>query len=291
MNLIRGWIRHYFNDPQIIILSVLLISGIAVIWLMGGILAPVLASVVVAYLLEGLVGVFQRLRLPRIAAVLIVFLSFMAFLIFLLVGLLPTLSLQVGEVVTELPTIISRGQKQLMLLPERYPDFISKEQLAPLMNILQTEMVRLGQRLLTFSVASVRGFVTFLVYIVLMPLLVFFFLKDKEKLLSWITNFLPRDRKLSVQVWREVDLQIGNYTRGKFWEILIVWSTSYITFYLLGLNFAILLGLLVGFSVLVPYVGATAATFPVALIAFYQWGWGSEFMYVLISYAIIQLLD
>jgi putative permease len=52
-----------------------------------------------------------------------------------------------------------------------------------------------------------------------------------------------------------------------------------------------LLGLLVGLSVLVPYIGATVATFPVALIAFYQWGWGSEFMYVIISYAIIQLLD
>lgn len=272
-------------------LMVLLVAGTVAVLTMGGILAPVLASVVIAYLLEGLVGVGVRFHLPRLAAVLIVFLTFMTFLIFLLFGLLPALSLQVGQVVTELPSMISWGQQQLMQLPEQYPDFISQDQVAALMNILRMELGRLGQHLLSFSVTYVRGAVTFLVYLVLMPLMVFFFLKDKAKIFRWASDFLPENRSLSGQVWQEVNQQIGNYMRGKFWEILIVGSTTYVTFYLLGLNFAMLQSLFVGLSVLVPYIGATVMLFPVALMGFFQWGWSSDSLSVVAAYTVIQLLD
>ncbi len=291
MHIIRDWFYRYFTDPQVIILVVLLFAGTVFILTMGKILAPVLASVVIAYLLEGFVGLLERFRLPRLAAVLIVFLTFMLSLIFLLFGLLPLLSRQLGQMVGDLPSMISWGQKQLMLLPDQYPDFISKDQVKALTNILQTEIGHIGQRLLSFSLASVRGVVTFLVYLVLMPLMVFFFLKDKENILRWFSNFLPKHRSLTKQVWNEVNQQIGNYTRGKFWEILIVWAVSFVTFYLLGLKFAMLHGLIVGMSVLVPYIGATVVTFPVAIMGFFQWGWSSEFMYVVLAYTVIQILD
>jgi len=66
---------------------------------------------------------------------------------------------------------------------------------------------------------------------------------------------------------------------------------SFVTFALMGLNYAMLLGALVGFSVVVPYIGAVVVTVPVALIAFFQWGWGSEFIYLMVAYAVIQALD
>ncbi|NIQ93205.1 MAG: AI-2E family transporter, partial [Desulfuromonadales bacterium] len=98
--------------------------------------------------------------------------------------------------------------------------------------------------------------ITLLVYLILMPILVFFFLKDKQSILQWIESYLPYERGLSIRVWRDVNAQIANYVRGKFVEILIIWSASAVTFLLLGLNYALLLGLLVGVSVLIPYVGA-----------------------------------
>ena len=254
-------------------------------------MAPVLASLVIAYLLEGLVGFLGRHRIPRLVAVLIVFLTFMAFLIFLLFGLLPKLSYQVGQMVGELPSMFGRGQRQLMRLPEKYPDFISQEQVVALVRFLQTELGHMGQRLLSFSVASVRGIVTFLVYLVLLPLMVFFFLKDKKAILEWITRFLPNNRDLTEQVWRNVDRQIGNYIRGKFLEILIVWVASYLVFFYLDLRYAMLMGSLVGLSVLVPYIGVTVTTLPVALMGFFQWGFSSELVTLLIAYGIIQLLD
>jgi putative permease len=120
---------------------------------------------------------------------------------------------------------------------------------------------------------------------------VFFFLKDKQLILSWIAGYLPQQRDLAGQVWAEMDQQIGNYVRGKFSEILIVGATTYIVFVLMGLTYAALLAALVGLSVIIPYIGAAVVTIPVAMIAFFQWGWGSEFAYLMLAYGIVQALD
>jgi putative permease len=92
-------------------------------------------------------------------------------------------------------------------------------------------------------------------------------------------------------VWTEMNQQIANYIRGKAVEILIVGAVTYISFAVLGVNYAALLAVLVGLSVLVPYIGATVVTIPVALIGLFQWGLGNEFMVLMIVYAVIQALD
>jgi len=130
-----------------------------------------------------------------------------------------------------------------------------------------------------------------LVYLILVPLLVFFFLKDKAMILSWIMGFLPENRGLATEVWKDVNNQIFNYVRGKVWEIIIVWSVTYVTFRYLKLEFSMLLSLFTGLSVLIPYIGATIMYFPVGLIAYFQWGLGPEFAYAVIAYSIIQALD
>jgi len=178
-----------------------------------------------------------------------------------------------------------------MRLPERYPDFISAQQVIDLITVLRSELGSLGQRILSLSVASVRGLISILVYIVLMPLLIFFFMKDKYRLVQWFTGFLPDNRTLATEVWREVDQQIGNYIRGKFWEILIVWAASYLTFTILELQFAILISFFVGLSVLIPYIGAIVMILPVASISYFQWGLCSHFVYVVAAYVVIQILD
>jgi len=143
----------------------------------------------------------------------------------------------------------------------------------------------------SFSISSLQGIITWMVYLILIFLLVFFFLKDKEVIKTWISGYLPRKRVMVQQVWGEMDVQIGNYIRGKIVEIIIVGVASYIAFLIMGLNYAFLLGLLVGLSVLVPFVGATVVTIPVALTAFFQFGWSSEFGYLLLVYGIIQAID
>jgi putative permease len=66
---------------------------------------------------------------------------------------------------------------------------------------------------------------------------------------------------------------------------------TFIVFVLMGLEFAMLLGLMVGLSVIIPYIGAVVVTVPVAVVAYFQWGWGSEFLWLLVAYTTIQMLD
>ena len=291
MNIFREWYQRNFSDPQAIILALLLLVGFFVVIYWGGMLAPLLASVVIAYLLEALVGMLERKAMPRIAAVLIVFTVFVVALLFLMLWLIPVLSTQVAQLVQELPRQIDSGQKMLMQLPEQYPQFVSEQQLSEIMSTIRGELTSFGQSVLSLSLSSIPGLIALAVYLILVPLLVFFFLKDKQLILSWIAGYLPKQRALATTVWTEMDLQIGNYVRGKFAEILIVGGTSYIVFMIMGLNYAALLGALVGLSVIIPYIGATVVTIPVAMIAFFQWGWGSEFAYLMLAYGIIQALD
>jgi putative permease len=274
-----------------VILALVLVIGFVVVITMGHMLAPVLAALVLAYLLDGVVTTLQEWRVPRLGAVVLVFLVFMVFLVFALLGLLPRLSYQATQLFQQLPNIVTKGQDAIMQLPERYPGLVSEQQVTDLMNAIRAELGSLGQRVLSASVASVVSVITLMVYLILVPVLVFFFLKDKQHIIGWLTFYLPRDRALTTRVWREVNAQIGNYVRGKIWEILIVGSAAYVTFVFMELQYAVLLATLVGLSVIIPYIGAAAVTVPIAAIAFFQWGWSADFWWVLVAYGIIQALD
>ncbi len=290
MALLKQWYRRYFSDPQGVILAFLLLAGTLVILFMGSMLAPLLAALVIAYLLEGPIAWMERHGIRRIIGVIFVF---MAFLLLMFVGsfaVFPVLWAQITELFKEMPTFIAQAQQVLLNLPERYP-FITEEQVRDVVNAIRTHVGNLGQRVLALSLASVANIVTILVYLVLVPFLIFFFLKDKRLILDWIGTYLPRDRALAQSLWRDLDRQMGNYVRGKFWEILIVGGVTYVVFSLFGVNYALLLATLTGLSVLVPYVGAAAVTIPVAVVGYFQWGASSEFAWLMIAYAIIQALD
>lgn len=291
MGVITAWFRRHFSDPQVVILAAFLIGGFAVVLLMGDMLAPLIASVIIAYLLEALVRQLQRLGAPRLLAVAVVFSGFMALLVFILFGLLPLLSQQISDLVQQLPTMVGKGQDLLLRLPQSHPNFISKEQILEVMSGLRKELGALGQYVVSWSLSSVLSLITISIYLVLMPLLVFFLLKDKDKIFSWMRSYYPPNMALTDEVWHDVDRQIGNYVRGKIMEVFIVWLATYIAFVVMKLSFAMLLGFLVGLSVIIPYIGAVVVTLPVALIAYFQWGWSGDFAYLMLVYLIIQAVD
>ncbi|MBT8048662.1 MAG: AI-2E family transporter [Xanthomonadales bacterium] len=291
MELLKDWFRRSFSDPQVVILGLFLVIGFAVIIGLGKWLAPMFASIVIAYLLEAIVGWLQKVGLPRLLAVILVFLLFLTILLFLTFGLIPIVIRQLTALVQQFPTYIAQGQELLKQLPEAYPQIISEEQIQGIISQVGQEMAIWGQQALSWSLSSVASVIVIIVYLILVPVLVFFLLKDKDMMIGWITHRLPRERSLVDRVWTESEAQIANYVRGKVTEIFIVGSVTYITFIVLGLQYSALLATLVGFSVLVPYIGAAVATIPIALIAFFQFGWGWDFGQVIIAYAIIQALD
>ncbi|MBK5936633.1 AI-2E family transporter [Halorhodospira halophila] len=292
LELIRSWLRRTFNDPQIAAFIILMVVGLGALLMLGSILAPVIAAVVIAYLLEGVVRAFERFGVPRMLAVVIVILFLTTFLILVLFALIPLLYRQVGQLVDQLPAILAQGQMLLLQLPEHYPQLFSEAQIREMLDTARREITDLGQRVVaSVTVQSLMILGTLVIYAVLVPFLVFFLLKDKRLLLQWVSNHMPRHRAFASEVWLDVDQQIGNYVRGKFIEIVIVWAVTYITFSVLGLPFAMLLAVATGLSVIIPYIGAFVMTVPVALIAYFHFGVSQELVYVLVAYTIIQVLD
>lgn len=288
---ISDWTKRILPNPQAVSFAIFLLVVFLLVISLGQMLMPVLAAGVIAYLLDALVMLGVRKGLPRVVAVIIVYLLFLASLAFLLVALLPSLYQQTMQLIQQLPGWVTRGQVLVLELPARYPDLITEDQLLEIMATLRRELLTWGQSMLTYSYSSLVSIITVIVYLILLPLLVFFFLKDKDSILEWFDQYLPSDRYLSHQVWGEVDMQIGNYVRGKFFEVLVLFVTSFAVFWLMGLNYALLLAVLMGLSVIIPYVGATLVTFPVVLVAFFQWGTGDQLLYLILAYSIIQAID
>lgn len=292
LGFIKDSFKYFLSNSQAVALAIILIVSFLLIYSLSDLLMPVFVSIVLAYLLEGLISMAESKRVPRLPAVYMVFSVFMACLVFLLFYLIPMVSQQAVELVQQIPEIVNRAQAGIMRLPEMYPRFVSESKIQQAMFAVQRELLTYGQNVLSFSAASVVRLVSVMIYLFLVPMMVFFFLKDKKMLITWFLQFMPKDRHLSVRVWEEVDVQLGNYVRGKFVEVFILWAVSYVTYAAMGLNYAMLLAVLMGLQVIIPYIGATLVTFPVLGVAFFQWGLGGdEFMYIVIAYSIIQALD
>jgi putative permease len=151
---LKAWLHRSFSDPQVVILGGFLVVAALVIFGLGNMLAPVFTSLVFAYLLEAVVARLERLGLPRTPAVILVFLLFMGLLVFLLLVLVPMLARQLTQLVQQFPNYISQGQALLQELPTRYPRVITEAQLLTVFDDLSKELGRVGQRLLSLSLAS-----------------------------------------------------------------------------------------------------------------------------------------
>ena len=285
------WYERKFSDPDAAMLLLLLvISGVfLLVW--GGMITPVIVAVVLAYLLDWPVAKLEQMRISRHWGSTLVLLTFVGFSILVMLGLVPTIWQQSVNLIAELPAIWEKAQVWLMGLPEAYPKMVKTDQIQNLLVGVDEKLVSLGERIISASFSSIFGFAALLIYLILVPLMVFFMLKDKEQLVAQISHILPTQRRLIVQVGQEMNQQIVNYIRGKVIEIIIVGTVSVITFLLMDLRYAVLLGVLVGFSVLIPFIGAAVVTIPIAVVALFQWGISPEFWYVMIAYGIIQVLD
>ena len=291
LDIFKKWYKRYLSEEESVLVLVLLAIAVALFMTIGDILKPVVAAIVLAYLAQGVSGRLQRYGLPQWLGVAVSYLAFVGIFFGFSFALLPLVWRQLLSLVGEMPRMLDQAQQFLGILSERYPDIISKEQFMELISVAQTEFAGLGQVAVTRTLASIPGILTVLVYLVLIPMLVFFFLKDREKILDWLGGFLPAERPLLRRIWTEMNEQFSNYARGKVLEILIVGSVTYFAFTWLGVAYAALLGLLVGLSVIIPYIGAALVTVPVVMVGFFQWGFTGDFYYMFAVYMIIQLLD
>ncbi|HBQ41037.1 MAG TPA: AI-2E family transporter [Halieaceae bacterium] len=291
LDIFNKWYKRYLFEEESVLLLVLMLLAVVLLATIGDILAPVVASIVLAYLMQGLAGRLERRGLPGWVGVSVAYTLFVGIFFGVTLGLLPLVWRQLVALAAEMPRMLEQGRELLVLLPGRYPDVVSQQQINQMVALAQAELGGLGQQLVTRSLATIPSILTLLVYMILIPILVFFFLKDRRQILAWLATFLPTERPLLRRIWSEMDTQVANYARGKVLEILIVGSVSYVSFTFLDLNYAALLALCVGLSVIIPYLGAALVTLPVLLVGFFQWGFTNEFYWLMAVYFVIQGLD
>jgi len=292
IEMFKSWYNRRFTDPQAMGLAAILLFGFVSIYFFSDLIAPLLVAIVLAYLLEWPVRLLnEKLKCPRLVANMLVLGSFISLVFVVVLVLIPNLWAQLANLLSDLPHMFNRFNEWLLSLPERYPELIDAQTVESIFGTVKEKILSLGESALKLSLASIMNLVTLGIYAFLVPLMVFFLLKDKRQLIDGVSRFLPRNRTLASKVWVEMQQQIANYIRGKLVEILVVTAVTYAIFLTFGLNYPLLLAVAVGFSVLVPYIGAVLITIPVVLVAIFQFGDTHTFWYILIAFVVSQLLD
>jgi len=234
-------VEHQLADTEMVALVASLLVLFGLLALFGNTLAPVLVAIALAYVLDGVVGLLGRCRVPRLMSILLVGAGAILFVLFALLSVVPLLSEQVGRLIAQAPHYVSSLRDSLHTLQHQYAGWINPD------------------------------------YV--------------QLLIVWGQRFLPRRRILLNRVWSEVDIQLGNYIRGKFWETFVVGVVTWLVLWWCGHQYAPLLGALTGISVWIPFVGAAVVTIPVVLLSFFQWGMSDATLYALIAYGVVQALD
>ncbi|MFU2077150.1 AI-2E family transporter [Avibacterium endocarditidis] len=292
LEMLKNWYKRRFSDPQAMALLAILLFGFIAIYFFSDLLAPLLVAIVLAYLLEMPIRMLnEKLKFPRLLATILVLGGFISIVLIIALVLIPTLVNQTINLFSELPHMFNSLNDWLRSLPENYPQVVDYQMIDSFFTSVKSKILGFGESALKLSISSIISLVSLGIYAFLVPLMVFFLLKDKQELLTYISGFLPRNRKLADKVWQEMQKQIANYIRGKIIEILVVGVITYAIFLFFDLRYALLLAVAVGLSVLVPYVGAVLVSIPVALVAMSQFGITPTFWSLIAAYVISQILD
>jgi putative permease len=288
---LNSFFKKIFNNEETIIFCVLILFALIMFTFFGPVLTPFLVSIVVAYLLVGVQKKIESFNVSKKISLIVTFLIFIIASLTLLVWLVPLLYIQLQAFVLDIPNLFNEFLTFVAALPASYPDLISSEQISIFFQAVSSELSSITQNLVKSSISGIQSTITILLYIILFPILVYFFLFDRKNIIDGLIKIIPGKREMLSNVWSEMDGQLSNYVRGKTLEIFIIGVSAAIIFTSLGLKYSALLSVLVGLSVIIPYVGAFLVTIPVIIVGLLQFGLETPFYILLGLYLLLQALD
>jgi len=284
-------IKKIFSNEETIIFSLVLLIFFIVISFFGSVLTPFIISIIVAYLLVGMQKKIQSYNISEKVSLVITFSIFIVTGATLVIWLVPLLYSQLQAFVLDVPNLINNFRDFISELPSKFPDLVSSDQITIFFQAVSEEISAIAQNIVKTSISSIQSAITVLLYIILFPILVYFFLFDRKNIIDGCLKVIPGRRKMFTSIWAEMDIQLSNYVRGKTIEIFIVGIAAAIIFSSLGLRYSALLSVLVGLSVIIPYVGAFLVTIPVVVVGLIQFGLGTQFTILISLYLLLQALD
>ena len=288
INFLKNFFDKYFFDEEQYAALFIISIGIVILYFLGGIIAPVLVSILIAYILNGLTSFMEEKGNSRILALTVTLIIFGLFYLSIFL-FLPFLSRQILLLVSDIPQIYESVNSFLSNQLAGYG--LQSNQLDEVVINAFSYIPTLFQNALLQLNSGFSAVMNALLYLIIVPFLVFFLLKDRDIFINYAKNLLPQKKNLLTKIWNDLNVQLYGYLRGKGLEMIIVALVTGFVFYLQDVNYSIILAILVGLSVLIPYVGAILVTIPVVLIGLFQWGLDSSFYIFITSYMIIQALD
>jgi predicted PurR-regulated permease PerM len=244
---------------QLIFWTAALAFVILALWLLGDIMLPFIAGLVLAYFLDPVADALERLGLPRLAATLLILVSSIVAIVVLLLLLLPVLGNQIARFSINLPSYM---QALVALFNDLAPQWL-KDMLASSGTNLPASLSDLAGKaavwlaaILTSILSGSLALVNILSLLVVTPIVAFYMLNDWDHMVAKVDGWLPRDHHNVIRALaRQIDEAMAGFIRGQGTVCLSLAIFYAVALSSAGLNFGLLIGLGAGLLSFIPYVG------------------------------------
>ena len=256
---------------NIFILSKISFLFIPVIDFLSVVMLPVILSGLLFYLLNPLVDLMEKYKINRVLAISIIFVSIAVLVIIGLAVAIPNLQRQVVIFAQNVPSYLEDADKVIDdLVTKRLPDDF-RPQLEQVLAQFSTQATawasNISSKAVNWVSALISGTSQVIVALIIMPFMLFYLLRDGKGLRDYITQFLPNKLREPVgKVLSDVNQQLANYVRGQITVAVIVAIMFIIFFKIIGLRYAVALGVTAGVLNLVPYLGSFLAMIPALVL-------------------------
>ncbi len=278
-------------NKKILYLLFFFISSILIFYLID-ILIPFLVGLLVAYLLDPLVDYLEENKVKRAIATTIVLFFFFLIILVLCFLIFPILSIQLKSFLIEFPTVISTANQKLNLVIEYLQKKAFEDINSDLLNNILPNFSNLITGFLKNIVSSSLAVFNIITIILVTPIVSWYFLKDWDNILINLNSLLPlKKKKIFIKYAKEVDLIFSAYLRGQILVSLSLTLFYFSSFYILGLNYSLFIGIFAGFFSFIPLIGIIVSFFITALLAYLQFLDILTIFYTALIFLIAQLLE
>lgn len=235
--------------------------------------APILISGFLFYLLNPLVHLLEKLKIKRIWGILLVFILFIALIVLAFLTFIPYLSDQIASITASIPTTAKQVENMLRNLAEQpFMRNLNLEETLNKMDLSYSKIITNVLNGLSISVSSIFSTVASVMMLVItVPFILFYMLKDGERLKPAIEKFTPeRHQKEVLELLNKMNKTIATYISGQAIECLFVATFTFIGYAILGVNYALLFGVIAGLTNLIPYLGPYLGLMPAVLVTIFD---------------------
>jgi len=244
---------------------------VALLWLLHDILLPFVAGIALAYVLAPLADRVERLGINRTVAALLVVSVLVVALIALMLLLVPLLLQQGSALISNIPGYFKRVKELIVDANLPWLNWLGAAETGKTASDLVGQV---ATWLLSFSYSLWTGgkaLVSFASVLIVMPVVTFYLIRDWHAMIDRVDSWVPvRQRGAVRQLAREIDAAIGGFLRGQFGVCLVLGCYYAIALMLVGLDFALLIGLTAGVITFVPYIGSMTGLMIAASVAIAQ---------------------